>query len=218
MGAKIQIQQTIKHTFYCEISRWFVGNLSEVENISKIAPTAYYLTHQGAEETEPGHFWVEIRPRTSSEKEFLDFGDEFNFRLTLRDFRCGTSKNNTQYFYLYSIKKFLKGTILGFNRILDWGSKKSSEFNPWDDEMKTSEGLTAILPHSIPHYTATYIYNQQTLHFTCMHNVSRSTTNESRQGFLFRLVVDHKILWIFNPFPLRFHLIVFTMCTTHLCF
>ena len=38
-----------------------------------------------------------------------------------------------------------------------------------------------------------------------MHNVSRSTTNESRQGFLFRLVVDHKILWIFNPFPLRFH-------------
>ena len=184
MGAKKQIQQTIKHTFYCEISRWFVGNLSEVENISKIAPTAYYLTHQGAEETEPGHFWVEIRPRTSSEKEFLDFGDEFNFRLTLRDFRCGTSKNNTQYFYLYSIKKFLKGTILGFNRILDWGSKKSSEFNPWDDEMITSEGLTAILTPSIPHYTATYKTNKHYISPACTTYLVQLPTRADRAFFL----------------------------------
>ena len=94
------------------------------------------------------------------------------------------SKNNTQYFYLYSIKKFLKGTILGFNRILDWGSKKSSEFNPWDDEIITSEGLTAILTPSIPHYTATYKTNKHYISPACTTYLVQLPTRADRAFFL----------------------------------
>ena len=50
--------------------------------------------------------------------------------------------------------------------------------------MITSEGLTAILPHSIPHYTATYITNKHYISPACTTSLVQLPTGADWAFFL----------------------------------